>query len=450
MNLPCGSGKTLLARSILNEDPGAIYITSENTLVRQLSDFYPELNTLIGKRNYTCSVDPHMTCEDKWKIKSHKPCGNCAYYTARNRALTDRESTGYNAISYWYSMMDARWQRPTTIVVDEADKLLDLLMLISGNRFDKKFNPPKGLSFLGATTWLKDMESFLYRFIDKSNDSNKVTKALHDLDKVQNTLMGIKESPASFVHEYDKETGDLIVFPISPPAELVNRLLQCDRLVLMSATLYERDVKRLTPLPYVFKEFESPIDASRRRIVVNEGFAPNMNAETPPELVAHWIKGRVKEHPNVNTIVHVTYAMSKKLKPFIPGCMTNTPEDKREILDKFKATGGLWLASGCAEGLDLPGKLCELTLIPILPSPNIEDPIYKRRLALPLGQEEYDIRVLKTVQQQSGRATRNPNDYSLTVVGCRRFLALANKYKDQLPEAYQQQIWGAYGSRRKD
>jgi Rad3-related DNA helicase len=135
-------------------------------------------------------------------------------------------------------------------------------------------------------------------------------------------------------------------------------------------------------------------------------------------------------------------SMSKKLKPFVPGCMTNTPEDKREILDKFKATGGLWLASGCAEGLDLPGKLCELTLIPILPSPNIEDPIYKRRLALPLGQEEYDIRVLKTVQQQSGRATRNPNDYSLTVVGCRRFLALANKYKDQLPEAYQQQIWG--------
>ena len=51
MNLPCGSGKTLLARSILNEDPGAIYITSENTLVRQMSDIYPELNTLIGKRN---------------------------------------------------------------------------------------------------------------------------------------------------------------------------------------------------------------------------------------------------------------------------------------------------------------------------------------------------------------------------------------------------------------
>jgi Rad3-related DNA helicase len=321
-------------------------------------------------------------------------------------------------------------------------------MLISGNKFDGKFNPPKGMSFLGVVEWLKETERLLLKIIDKAASVGRTTRALMDLDFVQNTLMGVTNSPSSYVHEYDKETGDLIVFPISPPRELINRLLQCDRLILMSATLYERDVKNITTEPYVFKEFESPIDASRRRITIKEGYTPNMNAETPPELVALWIKDRLKEYPGLNTVVHVTYSMSKKLKKFLPGCLTNEPETKKDVLDEFKRTGGVWLASGCAEGLDLRDKLCELTLIPILPSPNIEDPVYKRRLALPFGQEDYDIRVLKTVQQQSGRATRHPKDKSLTIVGSRRYLTLVSKYRPQLPLAYQEQIWGSGGARR--
>jgi Rad3-related DNA helicase len=297
------------------------------------------------------------------------------------------------------------------------------------------------MSFLEMIDWLKTAEIMLSRIINHEKFSNRITRAFTELEKVQSTLLGVMNSPSSYVHDYDKDTGDLVVYPISPPTEVLQKILQCDRLILMSATLYERDVVEITNKKYVYKEFESPIDASRRVITVKEGCVPNMNYKTPPEIVAQWIKDRLSEYKGLNTLVHVTYNMSKKLRPFLKGVLFNTPENKNQVLNTFKEKGGVWVAAGCAEGIDLPGKQCELILIPILPSPNIEDPVYKRRLALPYGQEKYDIRVLKTVQQQSGRATRNPDDSSLAVIGSRRYINLVSKYRSQLPIAYQEQIW---------
>lgn len=436
-NLPCGSGKSYLAKSMMDAVPGSVYITANNLLVKQMQDFYPSLNTLIGKKHYMCSKKPEATCEDRWKVRSHKPCGNCAYYKARNRALIDKEPTCYNAISYWFSMRDPNWVRPNLLIIDEADKLLDLLMLISGHKFDRKFNPPKNLEFIHIADWLKEKEELLTRYVEKAT-GRQAELALLDLDRVQNVRQGVMASPGKYCHMYD-DNGDLIVHPIEPPTELIDKLLQCDKLVLMSATLYERDIRQLTSKEYVHKDFESPIDASRRRIIVREGLA-NMKADTHPAIVAEWIKDRLREHPNKNTIVHVTYAMSKKLKRYFKGAHFNTPEDKEDVLKKFKLEGGLWLASGCAEGIDLPGKQCELNLIPILPCPNIEDPVYKRRLALPSGQVDYDIKVLKTVQQQSGRSTRDPSDSSLTIVGSKRYRSLINTYRHELPATYLEQI----------
>jgi Rad3-related DNA helicase len=184
---------------------------------------------------------------------------------------------------------------------------------------------------------------------------------------------------------------------------------------------------------------KSPIDVSRRRIIYKPA-ATQFNYKTPPEVIAAWIQEVLDEYPNKNTIVHVTYALSKKLKTFFKGAYVNDKENKGEILEKFKKGGGLWLASGCSEGLNFEYESCELNLIPLLPRPNLEDHIQKRRLAHPNGSRNYDIRVLKTVQQQAGRASRHEDDFSTVVIGDRGFKTLVLRRMSELPKTFTESI----------
>jgi len=440
LNLPCGSGKSAIARAVMLEYKDATYITSNNMLIKQMQEFYPDINALIGKKHYTCSKNPQWTCEDAWKLKSHKPCGQCEYYAARKRALEGRESTCYNAISYWYAMKDPRWKAPKVIVVDEADKLIDTLMLISGETFGKSYNPPKNLDFIEIVGWLKEKERVLTEYVNKAPIKDAL-RGMGELNKVQRMIECITDSPSSYAHDYD-EKGDLVVYPISPPSEIIDKILQADKLILMSATLYKSDIPKLTSKTSAYLELDSPIDEARRRITLQPPVY-NMTWQTDPELVAMWILDMVKKYPFKGTIVHVTYALSKKLRKYIQEAYVNTPEDKAEVLSRFKEEGGIWLASGCSDGLDLRDDYAGLNLIPILPNPNVADPVQKRRLALPGGLRDYHIGVLRVVQQMAGRSTRHEEDYSRIIIGDKRFKDLVQRYHHELPNSFTDSInWG--------
>jgi Rad3-related DNA helicase len=164
------------------------------------------------------------------------------------------------------------------------------------------------------------------------------------------------------------------------------------------------------------------------------------NYQTPPEAIAIWIKDVMALYPNRNTIVHVTYALSKKLKKFFKGALTHDKETKSEVLEKFKKQGGLLLACGMQEGVDLPDELCSLNLIPVLPRPNTEDAIQKRRRTVAVGIRDYDIGVLKTIQQMAGRSTRHETDKSVVVIGDQRFKRLYLRYIHELPETFKESV----------
>ena len=435
INAPCGSGKSAIAKAIMDEFKDVVYITANNVLVKQMQRFYPELNTVIGKRHYTCAQNPELNCETAWSSPNHTPCGECLYSQAKRQALQFKQPTCYNAISYWYLQKDPLWKKPSVIIVDEADKLMDILMLVSGDRFGKKYKAPRCLDFFDVASWLKDKERLLTDLVIKDGSIAK----LFELTKVQRVLQAVLANPARYIHFYDPDTGDLVISPIEPLKELVQSILNCDKLILLSATLYESDIKTLSDKPYKFIELDSPIPLQKRRVVLHESYFP-FNHETPAEVVAVWIKDILKLYPDRNTLVHVTYRMADQLKQYFKGAYVNTKDNKEDVLKAFKESGGLWLASGCAEGLDLDGHTCSLNIIPLLPRPNIEDPIIKRRLAQPGGQRNYDIGVLKTIQQQAGRSTRGEDDYSTVVVGDRRLYDLVSRYEGDLPRSFKEQL----------
>jgi hypothetical protein len=248
INAPCGTGKSAIARAIIEEFPDSVYMAPNNMLVDQMSRFYPELNVLIGKRHYNCEKNPGLNCEDAWNSPRHKACDNCPYTKAKNIYLQDKVSTVFNPISYWYCQKDYRWKKPSVVIVDEADKLIEMLMLISGDSFGKKYSPPTNLdNLVEVTDWLRDKLDTLNQIALKA-PVEKAFKVLEEISKISRVLRGVEISPESFVHQID-DKGDLRVFPISPPLKLLDDLLNADKLILMSATLYKSDIPKITNKP---------------------------------------------------------------------------------------------------------------------------------------------------------------------------------------------------------
>ncbi len=207
----------------------------------------------------------------------------------------------------------------------------------------------------------------------------------------------------------------------------------------MSATLTIDDMWKLGLKDYAYRDFPSPIPKQQRQVLYRpSGF--KMNYQTEVTDIVRYIKGILADYPGQNTMIHVSYSWAVKLKPFFPNALSNTPETKTKVLEQFKKQGGIWIAAGCAEGLDLPDDLCRLTIIPLIVLGNPTDPLVKKQMALPGGRLRYEMQAIKTVIQQSGRSTRHEGDYSITVVGDNKFPDLILKNRKFIPISYLESI----------
>jgi hypothetical protein len=432
---PVGSGKTALARAIQVET-GAVVLAPENVLVKQALETYPDINYLIGRKHYTCHKDKTLSCEDKYLLRGESVCSKCQYTSARKRAMLG-EATMFNPISYYYVNQHPDWATPEVIVVDEAHKLNELLELISGEEFGVTFKPPAGMDQMELVAWLEEQEVKFLKIVLLS-EGRQAVKYNMTLQKIRRVKRCIQENPEQYYHE-DSGTGELIVKPMTIPKTLRDEVLKCKKLILMSASLYKSDVSKFTDKPYKYIELDSPISEERRRIIIDPG-PMEFTWETSPFVVAQWIKRVIEKYPNRNTIIHVSYSWNERLKSLLPEVLTNTKENKAKVLEKFKKHGGIWLASGCAEGIDLHDELCTLNIIPILPRANIEDRLVRRKMSKKGGVEEYEINVIKKVQQMAGRSTRNEQDFSTVVLSSKAFLGLVDKHKADLPRNLLEQI----------
>lgn len=447
LNLPTGVGKSAILRSIQLEFPMTTGIVPTNILMDQYIATYPELNYLKGLDHYPCSQsETGLSCEEM-KDLVEIPCKECPYIVAKERARI--ESSVFNPISYYYF---TRFTRPESkiIVVDEAHKLIDTLMLLVDISFRKgRYNYPEITNELTLIAWLHSLQSKLSSLLAKyrkSGNVSKITETVRQKERIGFLLNSFEQNPQDFVF-YEQEityrnTTDkyLIIKPIKPPKWLLDSIFGgFEKVVLMSATLTEDDLWKLGFKDYKYVDMDSPIPKENRAVrYIPSGFP--MNYTTTPEQVAGYISKILSKYPNQNTIVHVSYSWSEKLRTFFPNAMFNTSEDKDKVLQKFKKNGGVWIASGCSEGLDLPDNECRLTIIPLIMLANIKDPLVIKQLSLPGGRFRYEMSALKTVIQQAGRGTRGENDYSITVLGDNKFPSLFLKNRKFLPKSFTESI----------
>jgi Rad3-related DNA helicase len=277
---------------------------------------------------------------------------------------------------------------------------------------------------------------------------------IKDKDKVENILYSLSVEPQNFVFQTEKRSYHstiseyLTIRSVTPPKAILREILSGQKKVLMSATLLHHKIWELGFHNYGYLDLDSPIDTERRPIAYQPA-STELNFKSSATLVGNYIHQVLNTYPGLNTIVHVSYAWADKLKPLFPGAMFNDPDTKNETLARFKERGGVWIAAGCSEGIDLPGNLCRLIIIPILSRENVTDPVVVKRLAMHKGSQKYDLNTISTLIQQAGRGTRGEEDYCLTVVGDRKLPMLMVKNKAMVPKSFYKAIKWSHGSTDK-
>lgn len=441
---PVATGKSMVAKSIQNIT-GAAIITPANILIDQYVDDYKKTNYLKGKSHYQCSSG--LSCSDWMDVLEQPACPGCPYKCSKDAAIAGKP-TFYNPLSFYYAAMHPDFQIPEVMVIDEADQLNSFMLMMSGKRFRKsvyKFTD-KCASEVYLVPWIGEQLGKLRKLLQqysKLNDpenAKKLQEISREIETVKMVYEGIKEDAQNYAIYIDYGTYRnrpetfLNVKPIRPPKFIVERFLCARKTILMSGTLLAHDIADLTQdRPYKLLDLPSPIPKERRPIY----WKPvkfKLNYKTDPKLIVEAIEEHLQ--PGVNTIIHTTYGDSKKWAPLFrnPPIVNQDSADKISKVEEFKQDGGVFLASGCAEGIDLKGKVCELNIIPKLPRPNLADPSVKKRVAAdPLY---YDLATFRTLIQQCGRSTRTETDFSRTVILDPMFMMIYRKIKHLLPQSF--------------
>lgn len=410
-----GTGKSAIARAIQLQT-GASILTPNNALLMQYGESYPNLNTLMGAEHYKCSVGG-----------DHDDCTDCEYAIARSRAQV--EPTVFNPLSYIFSKA-----RTKIVIIDEAHKLLDFLRLVVSYKFSKaRYNPPKEPDF----AWIRSKADAYFRTASVYKERKELKKAAANFQKAK-TLSGIadhlEQSPNDFVCYFDN--GDWVVEPIEVPRAIIEKALgKAEKVILLSATIPPKWAKQiLGHRSFKYLDLPSPIPAENRRVIATSS---GLTAKSSPADVSMWIKNQLTRYSG-NAIVHVTYSMGLALAPYFPNALVHTKQTKQSTLSKFKRQGGLWIAAGAAEGIDLPHDEARLNLVPVLPFANNQGPLGAEQFK----RDSYQYYLETAVQfvQQAGRTTRGVDDWSVTVCGDSRLLWLLKKCDGDLPCSFKKAL----------
>lgn len=442
MQLPTGTGKSAISKAVMLKTDGHT-ITPSNILIDQYCGSYPDNNFLKGKANYTCH-ESGLSCQEWTNTCGQEPCRGCGYVESKLRAR--EEPTFFNPMSLYYFRLQNPQFFPEVLIVDEAHTIPGMVLMMTGTRLRKRDYryTDDCLNEVVLSGFLEKHIVGLRKLVELHKNSTERLKEITDeLERIVLTKRGLDENPQNYAIWEESKTVRgrleqyLYIRPIKPPRFLMNRLLAASRLILMSGTLFGPDIRDIIgDDPYRMLDLPSPIPKDRRPVYYRPTpFAMNFN--TDPQDIVTRIESIISKHPGENVIVHVSYSLSERLKDkFTIPILVNTAANKEEILERFKRDGGVFLAAGCAEGIDLSGDLATVNIVVKLNFPDLKDPTVLKRKALEDGEEWYALTTLKTTIQMAGRTTRSETDRSATYIMDPNFSRLASKYVKQLPKSF--------------
>jgi len=456
---PTGSGKSLIIKA-LQIQLGCPVINNKNVLLDQNSKDYPTSNYYKGKAHYKC--ESHKSgCAKAFAMFPDLVDEKCSLWQSRNKADMG-EPTYFNPMSYWHFLKRNHQADLGTVVIDEAHSVLSQLRNLSNISFKLK---PDDLAFMKRHSMrLRDLTVYdILEWYYWKSDSLKLSyKALSTVGakmKLQDTIDRLELVMTCVVEESEKysyyiENSALHIQSINVSRALIKKMFP-GRIILLSGTMFSPDLKEFIGNEHhAICNLESPIPKENRPVMfLPTPFRLNHLEMNYEKLVEEIESDILTFCPKGNVIVHVTYEMSERMLNFwtLKNIVTHTKSDKDAKLERFISKGGVLIAAGCEEGLDLKGDLCHLNIIAKVRWPNIGDTWVKKRRAR-YGDLWYVCETLKTVIQSAGRSTRSASDRSLIIVKDPSFSALRAKARDkkQMPEWFEESIIALRARKVKD
>lgn len=447
LRAPVASGKSIIAMVVAawQESTQSVGILTPRALLQdQYQRDFPTVPSLKGKTKYKCKSKGYRSCGDFFEAAGYYCCkGRCSYIEAVKTAL-DADKLILNFHSHLFGGI-ARDLYKDVVIIDEAHNLVPMLSdIYTLQIWRHKDNYPYDTNTKdNIIMWLETSVTQLNKNISAIQASYKDDMAampsavrketagyVRKRDKYQMVLLGLVTAKELFhVSVTDKAYGRgrrlypcLEIKPISLasvphkmwPDSVVKKLL------LMSATIFDRDIERLGLARKRVKiiECDSPIPADQRPIIVRP-IAPMSYAHraASTRLLSAYIEKLAEEHTGKG-LIHITYSLVSEFQRYLtdPRYVWHTEDTRESAYKEFVKSDGneILMACGMGEGIDLAGPDFQWQVIAKAMFPSLADPLQKHFTNTdPLV---YSLETVRATIQQSGRICRTPTDYGITYI----------------------------------
>ena len=454
-----------------NAEPahGTFVLTITKTLQDQYQQLFNDIEILKGKTNYRCDLDDNYDAElapCTFAPRVKELCweqNRCPYYNARNEALTSMLST----LNYkMFLSLPEHVKKKNFIVCDEASELEDELIRhfsaeIVYEKLDNYNIPYKTLvtdNNQRALNWITDLAAEILDVLsDLATKATSKTRpvALSQTEQIKYTyLKNLHRSITSLISLWNKgeyvvevDAKRVLITPLKADFLSDSIFSHADRVVLLSATIIDHKhfAKSLGIKDYEYIEVDSSFDPKKSPIYVSSKYKLNHKTlKTSLPGICQQIGQILDHHKNDKGIIHThTFEITDFIKSKIPSerlLYRATNVSNEEILKTHAESNDptVLVSPSLVYGIDLKDDLARFQIIVKLPFPSLGSKRIKH--LFDTDKDWYENKMLNSVVQAAGRATRSKDDYSTTYILDGNFVNVVHRAKNKLPKHFIERI----------
>lgn len=443
---------------------GAFVLTITKNLQDQYLSLFSDACIIKGKTNYLCDVDPSFDVETAPcfylpRMKGECWASNrCHYYNARNKGLTSQ----FTVLNYkMFQALPFHVKRKEYIICDEASELEDELVkqfsaeivYAKLKHAEIKYEPLYDEDLTNVRSWLTDIRDAAQNKIKSLQDKMAKHKGalsvadrnrLSFLKNLQNSLTKVDESWTSCEYVVDRTGTGVMLTPLRVN-KLSSSIFNCaDKILLMSATVVDHKnfAKTLGIDNYEYIEAPSSFDADKSPICVSTRYRLNYsNLDKLLPLICKDIKAICDKHGADKGVVHTH---SQDICDYLYDNLSNSDrflfrkgrEKNEHILKAHQETNEptVLVSPSLTHGVDLKDELARFQIIVKLPYSPLSNKRIKR--LFDSDKDWYQDKMLSTLIQTTGRATRSSQDHAVTYILDGNIVEVLHRTKDKLPKHF--------------
>lgn len=489
MSLPTGTGKTYLGAALCfwatqfkseKYFPGGYYWVTQKLLQDQIHSDFPKFTTglashlLKSASEYEC---PYVdTCAEGMVQMGDKPVCSlaaskkellCVYKQNRRDFLQASLACTNYAFSFTEKLNSNKFPPREVVICDEAHLIEGTILRFIELTLNDKIlyettpqikNLPPLRTLRKFTDWIRAyylpiLERQYNDLADRVDRDPSLRKELTGLEtllnKIVTALTAIDDTPGNWVYSQQSNNKDQLessAKPISAVPFFTPLIRDMGHIRLyMSAYLGSKDIfcrsLGINPEKMAWLEMDSPFAPENRQIVsIPTGSMSMQNVESTLPGFLRITQKIMEKHANERGVIHcATYKLGKIIfdhfsnTKFGSRLIFPTDADQREAAFQQHAQmkNSILVSPSMMEGFDFKDDLARWQIIAKCPYKSVVDPQINAKIDK--DPDWYDLDVISSLIQATGRAVRHQNDYATSYITDSDFERLFKKREYLFP-----------------